>query len=78
MQHVFVRLVCDKMLTEFMHEISEFIAEVFKNWDMETRIRHIFRERSKNKTIHEAKILQTCHNERVGWGVYHKPLRPKV
>ena len=46
-----------KMLTELMREISEFIAEVFKNWNMETRIRHLFRERSKNTTIHEEKIL---------------------
>jgi len=60
-----------------MHKISEFIAEVFKKWDMETRIRHLLRERSKNTTIHEAKILQICHDERVGWGEYHKPLRPK-
>jgi len=27
------------MLMELMCEISEFIAEVIKNWDMETRIR---------------------------------------
>jgi hypothetical protein len=65
------------MLTELMREISEFIAEVFKNWEMETRIRHLFRERSKNATPHEAKILQICHDEKVGWTEYHRPLRPK-
>jgi len=57
-----------KILTELMHEISEFIAEVFKNWDMENRIRHLFRERSKNTNIHETNILQICHDEKVGWG----------
>jgi len=65
------------MLTELMHEISEFIAEVFMNWEMENRIRHLFRERSKNTTIHEAKILQICHNEKVGSGEHHKPLTHK-
>jgi len=45
---------------------------------METRIRHLFRERGKNTTIHEAKILQICHDEKFGWGEYHRPLRPKV
>ena len=49
-----------KMLKELMHEISEFIAEVFKNWVIETRIRQLFSERSKNVTIHEAKYF--------GWG----------
>jgi len=58
------------MLTELMRAISEFFAEVFKNWDMEKRIRHLFRERSKITTIHEAKILKICHNEKVGWGEY--------
>lgn len=67
-----------KILTELMCEISEFFAEVFKNWDMENRIRHLFRERSKIMTIHEAKILKICHNEKVGWGEYYRPLRPKV
>ena len=49
-----------KMLTELTHGIIEFIAEIFKNWDMETRIRHLFRERSENTNIHGAKILQIC------------------
>jgi len=66
------------MLTELMHGISEFIAEDFKNWDMETRIRHLFRERSKNTTIHEAKILQICHDERVGWGDITNHYGPSV
>jgi hypothetical protein len=57
-----------KMLTELMREISEFIAEAFKNLDMETIIRHLFRGRSKNTNIHETKIFQICHNEKVGWG----------
>ena len=66
------------MLTELMLENSEFIAEVYKNWDMETRIRHLFRERSKNTTSHEAKIFRICHDEKVGCGEYHSPLSPKV
>ena len=57
-----------KMLKELMHEISEFIAEVFRNWDIETRIRHLLGERSKNMTIREAKLLQICHDERLGGG----------
>jgi hypothetical protein len=57
-----------KILTELMHEISEFFAEVFKNWDMENKIKHLFRERSKITTINEAKILKICHNEKVGGG----------
>jgi hypothetical protein len=65
------------MLIELMRKISEFIAGVFKKWGVETRIRHLFRERSKNTTIHEAKSLQICHDEKVGWGEYHRPLRPK-
>jgi hypothetical protein len=78
MQHIFVSLVCDKNFNRTNCEISEFIADVFKNWDMETRIRHLIRERSKNTTIHEEKILKICHDEKVGWGQYHRPLRSKV
>ena len=51
-----------------MCEISEFIAEVFKNWNMETRIRHLFRERSKNTTIHEEKYFRYVTMERLGGG----------
>jgi hypothetical protein len=52
-----------------MHEISEFIAEGFKNWDMETRIILFYSEKgAKTQPFMRQKYFRYVTMKRLGEG----------